>query len=78
VNSQRRKKLPDMKIFSGQIEEITISDFRAAPGDTISQVQMGKNYDVTRNGHVVAVLREPELSALELGAAIRRLNLAGA
>lgn len=70
-------KLTDMKLLSGQTEEISMSALRQRPGDVIDQVQMGKTFTVTKAGKIVATLAAPEPTALELGAEIRRLKLAG-
>ncbi len=63
--------------LTGQTETITAMDFRKTPGDILLQTQMGKTFNITRNGVIVAVLSAPEPDALELGAAVRRLKLAG-
>jgi hypothetical protein len=61
----------------GKKETITAMDFRRGPGDVLLQAQMGKVFSITKNGVVVAVLSPPEMNALELGAAVRKLGLAG-
>jgi prevent-host-death family protein len=71
------QKLTDMKLLSGQQEEITMTDLRQRPGDVVDQVQMGKKFVITKAGKVVAELESPEPTALELGAEVRRLGLAG-
>lgn len=71
-----RKPLAKTAILTGQSETITAMDFRRGPGDVLLQAQMGKMFNITRNGVVVAVLSPPEPDALELGAEIRRLKLA--
>ena len=71
----RRKPLAKSQILTGQTETITAMDFRRAPGDVLLQAQMGKKFNITKNGVIVAVLSAPEPDALELGAAIRRLKL---
>ena len=71
-----RKLLAKTQILVGQTETITAMDFRRSPGDVLLQAQMGKTFTITKNGVVVAILSPPELSALELGAEIRRLRLA--
>ena len=70
-----RKLLAKTQILVGQTETITAMDFRRSPGDVLLQAQMGKTFTITKNGVVVAILSPPELSALELGAEIRRLRL---
>ena len=71
-----RKTLTKSMSLVGQTETITVMDFRKGPGDVLLQAQMGKVFNITKNGVIVAVLSPPELNALELGAEIRRLKLA--
>lgn len=73
-----RKLLAKSMDLTGQTETITAMELRAAPGDVLLQAQMGKVFNITKNGVIVAVLSPPEMNALELGAEIRRLKLAGA
>ena len=63
--------------LEGQTETITAMELRKTPGDILLQAQMGKVFNITRAGVIVAVLSPPELNALELGAEIRRLGLTG-
>lgn len=70
-------RLNEMKLLAGKTETISMSEFRRRPGDVIDQVQMGKEFSITKEGKVVAELKPPEPNAIELGAAIRRLGLAG-
>ena len=72
-----RKRLEKSAILTGQMETITVMDFRRGPGDVFLQAQMGKTFNVTKHGVVIAVLHAPEPDALKLGAEIRRLKLAG-
>jgi len=72
-----RKVLKKIAILKGQTETITAMELRATPGDILLQVQMGKIFNITRNGVTVAVLSAPEPNALELGQEIRRLKLGG-
>ena len=71
------KKLADEKILKGKTETISAMDFRKSPGEVLLQVEMGKIYIITRNGKPVAEIRSPEPSAVELGAAVRKMGLAG-
>lgn len=71
-----RKLLTKSMSLVGEKETITAMDFRRTPGDILLQAQMGKVFEITKNGVVVAVLSAPEPNALELGAEIRRLRLA--
>ena len=68
-------RLVAMQLLTGQTEEITMMQLRKGPGDIIDQVQMGKTFTITKARKVVAVISQPELTALELGAEIRRLRL---
>ena len=69
--------LTDKQLFRGIVEQITISDFRSRPGDVICQVQMGKTFNITKQGKVVAVLQQPEeTSAIFIANEIRRLGFA--
>jgi hypothetical protein len=70
-----RKHLVKSAILTGQTETITVMEFRSAPGDVFLQAQMGKVFNITKNGVIIAVLHAPEPNALELGAEIRRLKL---
>ena len=67
-----------MQLLAGQTEEITMMYLRQHPGDVITQVQMGKTFRITKAGKLVAILSQPEPTALELAAEVRRLGLAGA
>lgn len=74
----KRMLLAESKILAGQTETITVSDFRNAPGDILQQVQMGKVFNITKAGKLIAVLQAPEPNAFELGAACRAVaNLRG-
>lgn len=68
-------KLSDMKLLEGKCESITLSDLRSRPGDIFSQVQMGKTFRITKNGKRIADIVQPELNALELGAAARKAGI---
>lgn len=70
-----RTRMVKSAILTGQIETITVMDFRREPGDVLLQTQMGKTFNITRYGVVIAVLHAPEPDALELGAEIRRMKL---
>lgn len=71
------KLLTKLKSLAGEVETITAMDLRRSPGDILLQVQMGKVFNITRNGVIVAVLSAPEPDALELGREVRRLGIAG-
>ena len=68
-------KLKDMNLLGGQSEEITVMELRQGAGDILDQVELGKTYDITRRGKVVAVLSKPEPDAAELGSEVRRMGL---
>ena len=72
-----RKRLEKSAILTGKTETITAMDFRRGPGDVLLQAQMGKTFNITKHGVVIAVLHAPEPDAFELGREIRRLKLAG-
>lgn len=40
----------------GKCESISLSEFRSRPGETITSVQLGKVYILTKNGKPIAVL----------------------
>jgi antitoxin (DNA-binding transcriptional repressor) of toxin-antitoxin stability system len=69
------KTVASMNLLVGQNETITMSEFRKQPGEVIEQVCMGKTFNITRAGKVVAMICKPEPNAAELGAEIRRLRL---
>lgn len=69
-------KTTDMQLLAGQRETLSMTELRSRPGDVVTQVQMGKTFDVEKNSQRVATVAPPEATALELGAAIRRLGLA--
>lgn len=71
---RKRKPLAKSMSLAGQVETITAMDFRRTPGDILLQAQMGKTFNITKNGVIIAVLSAPELDALELGAEVRRLG----
>ena len=68
-------KLRKMNLLEGEEETITSMEFRASPGEVLSQVELGKRYLITRYGKIVAEIRRPEPTALDLGAAVRALGL---
>lgn len=69
------KKLVNAVNLEGQREEISMMDFRKAPGDVLTQAMLGKVFVITRNGRPVATLGPHEPSAIELGAAARRAGI---
>ena len=78
------KPLVETLSLKGEIEVISISQMRALLGDVLTQVQMGKTFIITRNRkRIVRLIKEEaasgngaEMNAFELGAAVRRMELA--
>lgn len=68
-------KLTEMNLMDGKSENISMTYLRGCPGDVFSQVQMGKTFNVMKNGKVIAVISKPELNAFELGAACRKAGV---
>jgi len=48
------KTLSETQILAGQTETITVMDLRKLPGEVFNQVEMGKIYQITRKGKVIA------------------------
>jgi len=71
------ERLTEMNLLLGQIETISMMELRKRPGDVIDQVQMGKTFEITKLGKVVATLSRHQSTALEIGAEVRRLGLLG-
>jgi antitoxin (DNA-binding transcriptional repressor) of toxin-antitoxin stability system len=69
------KLISDHLSLKGKKETITITQFRILPGEVIAQVILGKEFDITKNGKLVATISPPEMNALELGKAVRQLKL---
>lgn len=59
MKHRRPKRLHETDALHGHVEELSLMDFRMAPGDAITQVQMGKVYVLTKAGKPVAVLSKP-------------------
>ena len=70
-----RMKVTDNKIFKGKTEDISMTELRSRPGEIITQVQMGKTFDIYKQGKIVAVLAPPEMNAFELGKAARQSGI---
>lgn len=60
--------------LKGQSEEITISELRSKPGEVFAQVEMGKEFTITKSGKVVAEIKKPEEFDWAALAAIRRIS----
>ena len=71
------KRLADRLLMLGKEAEITMMEFRSAPGDVIDMVIQGMTITLTRQGKPVAVIHRPEPTVLQLGAAVRHLGLVG-
>lgn len=69
------KRLKDEISLKGKSESISISEFRAQPGSVLQQVELGKRFDVTRQGKIVATISPPELNAFELGKAAKKAGI---
>jgi hypothetical protein len=54
------KKLQDKISLVGEYEKITISEFRKNPGEIFTQTQLGKTFEITKNGIVIAQIRRPD------------------
>lgn len=52
--------LPQKIRFDGETATLTVSEFRAAPGDALDRVARGMEITVTKNGKPVAVISPPE------------------
>lgn len=46
-------------MLHGEMETITVSEFRASPGDILTQVSLGKSFCIKRKGEIVAFLVHP-------------------
>lgn len=66
--------ITDSKLLKGQSEIVTLTQFRKTPGDFFTQVQMGKVLTVTKMGKAIATVTQPELTAQELGTAVRKMK----
>lgn len=53
------KAVREQVSLAGSFEEITVSDFRASPGEAFASVALGKTFLLTKNGKAVAVLSPP-------------------
>lgn len=60
------KKLKDCVSLKGQMDTITVDEFRRNPGDVFAQVAMGKIFVISRYGKAVAVLSQPPGEALDI------------
>lgn len=50
------RKIAEEVSLIGRCEEISISEFRKAPGDVLKAVELGKVFVIKRNGKSIAVL----------------------
>lgn len=50
------KKLSDHVTLKGQLETITVTEFRQAPGAVLAMVELGKTFVISKDGKPVAVL----------------------
>ena len=56
ASGRKMKKLKDSMSLKGQLEEITMMDFRKSPGEVLTQTMLGKVFIITRSGRRCAVL----------------------
>lgn len=54
------KTIVQLVSLSGQSEEITISKLRSNPGEVFTQVELGKEFTISKNGKIVAEIKKPE------------------
>lgn len=54
------KTIAETISMKGQREEITMSELRANPGEVFAQVGMGKEFDVSKSGKIVANIQKPD------------------
>lgn len=52
--------LPQKIRFDGEKATVTVSEFRAAPGDALDRVSRGMEITITKNGKPVAIITPPE------------------
>lgn len=67
------KTLVQTVSLKGQTEEITLSDLRSKPGEVFAQVELGKEFTVSKNGRVVAEIKKPEAFDWQALAVLRKL-----
>lgn len=60
------KRLQQMQSLAGQIETITVSDFRCQPGEVFQQVSMGKVFVITKAGKTIAQICPAKPLAFEV------------
>jgi prevent-host-death family protein len=55
------KKISELQSLVGQVETISLTDLRNLPGEVFNQVQMGKQYVVTKSGKIIArIMPQPK------------------
>lgn len=52
--SEHIKKVSQLLKLKGQLEHISVSEFRANPGEIFQQVEAGKVFVIEKNGKVIA------------------------
>lgn len=67
--------LPQKIRFDGEVATVTVSEFRAAPGDALDRVSRGMEITVTKNGKPVAVISPPETVVMPDGSFTGRAPL---
>lgn len=76
TSDRKLRRLSDMRLLRDKDFTITMMEFRQQPGDVMDLVIQGATITVTRQGKPIAVIHSPEPTALQLGAAVRRLGIA--
>lgn len=61
-----------MKTLAGEVETITVSDFRKQPGEVFQQVAMGKRFVITKCGKTFAQICPAKPIVLELDSVPRK------
>lgn len=67
--------LPQKIRFDGETATLTVSEFRAQPGEVLDRVSRGMEITVTKNGRPVAVISPPETVIRPDGSFIGRAPL---
>lgn len=50
------KTIKESVSLKGQLEEITMTELRARPGQVIDSVELGKTFTISKAGRVIAVI----------------------
>lgn len=52
-------------MLKGEVETITVTEFRQHPGECLTQASLGKSFCIKRKGKIVAFLVPPENADVE-------------